>query len=154
MRPDDQRPEAIEIPVESPTLEALRSLVEEFVTRDGTNYGSREKDIEDKARDVLRQLERGEARIVFDPEAGSANIATAAAPRRSFDQPARGPKLRGVPGFPGCCAAASLAASGRIGLGATAPTHRSVIANMATARRNVTPRIANRVALLFPSVIA
>ncbi len=65
--------------VDPAALEAatLRALVEEFVTRRGTDYGERERSLDEKVRDVLRQLERGEARIVFDPEQGSANIVEA-----------------------------------------------------------------------------
>ncbi len=54
--------------------EALRGLVEEFVTRDGTDYGAVEAGVEEKIAQVLRQLESGEARIVFDPETESVNI--------------------------------------------------------------------------------
>lgn len=55
--------------------EALRGLVEEFVTRDGTDYGIVERSVEDKIAHVMAQLDSGEARIVFDPETGTANIA-------------------------------------------------------------------------------
>jgi len=57
--------------------EALRGLAAEFVTRDGTDYGWRERSVEEKVRDVLRQLERGEAKIMFDPASNSANIVAA-----------------------------------------------------------------------------
>ena len=56
------------------TREALRGLVEEFVTRDGTDYGARERSLEEKVAEVMRQLERGEARIVVDSEAETATI--------------------------------------------------------------------------------
>jgi hypothetical protein len=46
----------------------LHGVVEEFVTRDGTDYGAVERTLEEKVRDVMDQLERGEVRIVFDPE--------------------------------------------------------------------------------------
>ena len=54
--------------------EALRGLMEEFVSREGTDYGLRERSFEDKVRDVERQLESGEARIVYDPFEERANI--------------------------------------------------------------------------------
>jgi uncharacterized protein YheU (UPF0270 family) len=54
--------------------DALRGLIEEFVSREGTDYGLRERSFEDKVRDVERQLESGEARIVFDLLEESANI--------------------------------------------------------------------------------
>ena len=56
---------------------ALRGLVEEYVTREGTDYGEGNWSLEDKVSQVFRQLERGEARIVFDPELESASIVTA-----------------------------------------------------------------------------
>lgn len=54
--------------------DALRGLIEEFVSREGTDYGARERSFEDKVRDVQRQLESGEARIVYDLVEESANI--------------------------------------------------------------------------------
>ena len=54
--------------------EAFRGLVEEFVSREGTDYGLHEKSFEDKLRDVERQLESGEARIVYDLVEDRANI--------------------------------------------------------------------------------
>ena len=67
----------VELSPDDLSPEALRGLVEEFVTRDGTDYGSVERSIEDKIRDVLRQLANGEARIVFDPDSETANIVMA-----------------------------------------------------------------------------
>lgn len=66
-----------ELPVDALSPEALRGLVEEFVTRDGTDYGAVERGLEDKIRDVLAQLAAGEARIVFDAETETANIVLA-----------------------------------------------------------------------------
>jgi len=51
--------------------------VEEFVTRDGTDYGAVERSVEDKIARVEAQLASGEVRIVFDPETESANIVLA-----------------------------------------------------------------------------
>jgi hypothetical protein len=65
---------SVEIPVEALSVEALRGLIESFVGREGTDYGERERSLEEKVADVRRQLERGEARIVFDPETESVNI--------------------------------------------------------------------------------
>lgn len=53
---------------------ALRGLVEEYVTREGTDYGQGDWSLEDKVSQVFQQLESGEARIVFDLEAESASI--------------------------------------------------------------------------------
>lgn len=54
--------------------DALRGLVEEFVTREGTDYGFREKELEEKVEDVERQLRTGEARIIYDLVEERANI--------------------------------------------------------------------------------
>ena len=73
----DAGPGLVEVPPGELEPETLRRVVEEFVTRPGTDYGLRERSLDEKVADVMRQLERGEARIVFDPEAGSVNIAPA-----------------------------------------------------------------------------
>lgn len=67
-------PEPVEIPHTALSAEALRGLIEEFVTRDGTDYGVRESSLEERLRSVMRQLERGDAKVVFDPETQTANI--------------------------------------------------------------------------------
>lgn len=56
------------------TPEALRGLMEEFVSREGTDYGLRERSFDAKVRDVELQLESGEARIVYDLLEERANI--------------------------------------------------------------------------------
>ncbi len=54
--------------------EALRGLIEEFVTRDGTDYGTVERSVDEKIAQVSAQLASGEARLVFDPTAQTTNI--------------------------------------------------------------------------------
>jgi len=49
---------------------ALRSIVAEFVTRDGTDHSSVEKRIET----VLRHLEAGRVELHFDDETETCNI--------------------------------------------------------------------------------
>lgn len=63
---DTERPEPIVIPHRELSPEALRGVLESFVLREGTDYGEREVSLEQKVAQVLRQLERGEAQIVFD----------------------------------------------------------------------------------------
>ena len=43
-------------------------MIESFVLREGTDYGEREHSLEQKVAQVRGQLERGLARILFDPE--------------------------------------------------------------------------------------
>ena len=54
----------------SPT--ALRAIVEEFVTRDGTDHSS----VEQRIESVLRQLDAGHAELHFDAETRTCNIRT------------------------------------------------------------------------------
>lgn len=69
-----ERPPPVEIPLDALSEDALLGVIESFVLREGTDYGARERSHEEKVADVRRQLECGEARIVFDPEAESVNI--------------------------------------------------------------------------------
>jgi len=71
---EEQAAEPVEIPYSALSADALRGLVEEFVTREGTDYGQREHSTEDRVRDVMRQLERGDVKIVFDPQTQTANL--------------------------------------------------------------------------------
>ncbi len=48
--------------------------VEAFVLREGTDYGTREASLDAKVADVLEQLRRGRAEIVFDPNLDSVSI--------------------------------------------------------------------------------
>lgn len=56
------------------TPEALKGLIEEFVTREGTDSGYTEKSLEDNIEMVKEQLRRGEAFIVYDEASRTANI--------------------------------------------------------------------------------
>lgn len=71
---NDEDLEPIEVPFKALSHAALRGLVEEFVTRDGTDYGLREHTLDDHVRDVMRQLERGEVKVVFDPATQTTNL--------------------------------------------------------------------------------
>ena len=64
------------------SADALRGVIEAFVLREGTDYGERDVSHEDKVAQVMRQLERGEARIVFDPVSESVDIVVKDALRR------------------------------------------------------------------------
>lgn len=74
-------PCGIEVPYSALSEHALHGLIEEFVTRAGTDYGAAERTLADKVADVRRQLTRGEATIVYDPETETVNIVVAD-PRR------------------------------------------------------------------------
>jgi uncharacterized protein len=71
---ETEKPEPIVIPHAELSTEALRGVVESFVLREGTDYGAREISLDQKVAQVLRQLERGEARIIFNAELESVDI--------------------------------------------------------------------------------
>lgn len=64
----------VEVPYRELSPEALAGVIESFVLREGTGYGAREYSLEEKVAHVLRQLERGEAKIMFDPDTESVSI--------------------------------------------------------------------------------
>lgn len=70
--------EHVEVPYDSLSAEALDGLIEDFVTRDGTDYGVREHSLAEKRASVMKQLERAEVVIVFDPESETATLLTRA----------------------------------------------------------------------------
>jgi len=71
---DEPREPPIEIPHAELSAAALRGVVEAFVLREGTEYGERDVSLERKVFDVMRQLDRGEAQIVFDPNTETVDI--------------------------------------------------------------------------------
>lgn len=73
---------------------ALRGLVEEYVTREGTDYGQSDWSLEEKVAQVFAQIADGEARIVFDLETESASIV--AAPPAGRPLRSRAPRTAGA----------------------------------------------------------
>jgi len=66
--------DAVDIPVESLSPEALRGVIEEFILREGTDYGWRETSHDAKISSIRGQLDKGEIRIVFDPQSESVTL--------------------------------------------------------------------------------
>lgn len=64
------------IPHQQISPEALRGLVEEFITREGTDYGQEEFSLAQKVQQVERQLARGEVVVVFDTASESVSLLT------------------------------------------------------------------------------
>ena len=54
----------------------LRSILEDFVSRDGTDYGEREYSVDEKVEQVRLLLEAGKATISFNPEDETCTIVT------------------------------------------------------------------------------
>lgn len=70
----EQPTEPVVIPHTELSPDALQGVIESFVLREGTDYGDRDYSLEQKVAHVLRQLERKEAQIVFDPNTESIDI--------------------------------------------------------------------------------
>jgi len=68
--------ELMEIPHTALDPATLCNLVEEFVTREGTDYGNHEYSLQDKVRQVLRQLHQGSVVIVYDSNSETCHIET------------------------------------------------------------------------------
>ncbi|HEV2700600.1 MAG TPA: YheU family protein [Steroidobacteraceae bacterium] len=66
--------ELVEVPASELAAATLQSLIESFVLREGTEYGLHDVPLATKVAQVLQQLQRGEARIVFDPATESVDI--------------------------------------------------------------------------------
>ena len=66
----------VEIPFDRLSPEALRGVIEDFIAREGTDYGPRDVTWEGKVEDVLRQLQRQQAHLVFDPRTETTTILT------------------------------------------------------------------------------
>jgi hypothetical protein len=62
------------IPHQQLDPETLQNLLEEYATRDGTDYGEREVSLIDKVASLRRQLQTGEVVIWFDSDEESINL--------------------------------------------------------------------------------
>ena len=62
------------IPVNQLSAEALRGVIEEFISRNGTDYGETEASMETNFQQVKHKLESGSAVLVFDDEGETTNI--------------------------------------------------------------------------------
>jgi len=57
----------INIPFEALSAEALDGVIDDYVNREGTDYGHRDFDLQQKRDAVRRQLASGRAVITYDP---------------------------------------------------------------------------------------
>jgi len=64
----------MEIPHSQLSYEALLAIIEEFVSREGSEYGLIEYSFEDKVDHVIKQLERGEVVVTFDAASETCNL--------------------------------------------------------------------------------
>ena len=66
--------EGVEVPYEQIEPETLQNLIQEFVTRDGNDWGDVDGALENKVGQVMQQLRNRKAMVVFDLKSETANI--------------------------------------------------------------------------------
>lgn len=62
------------IPTDSISHEALDGLIEEFVTRDGTDYGAEETSLAQRVEQIKRQLKNNEIVILYSEATEEVNL--------------------------------------------------------------------------------
>lgn len=64
---DEEQPkeEFVIVPKEKLSKEALSALIEEYILREGTDYGHSEKSLEQKKESIMKQLNQKHIQIVF-----------------------------------------------------------------------------------------
>ena len=64
----------MEIPHSQVPEQTLLAIIEEFISREGTDYGHREYTLDEKVETVKSQLLNGEIKLMFDSETSSCNL--------------------------------------------------------------------------------
>jgi len=64
----------IEIPLNELSADALQGVLEEYVSRDGTDYGELELSLLQKTQRLLQQWQRKEVVLVFDNDTESTSF--------------------------------------------------------------------------------
>lgn len=64
----------MEVPHNQLAPETLRAVIEEFVTREGTDYGEQEFTLDEKVAQIMLQLRQRKAVLVYDEETESCHI--------------------------------------------------------------------------------
>ncbi len=64
----------MDIPYNELSEQALRAIIEEFVTREGTEYGARDIPLDAKVEQVMSQLRHGEIGINYDEDSQTCQL--------------------------------------------------------------------------------
>ena len=86
------------IPYESLKPETLRAVLEEFATREGTEYGESDVSLEEKVATLMIQLKSGHGVIVYDATSDTCTLTSA-----DTSETLRGTPKPWVAGFAGAC---------------------------------------------------
>ena len=76
-RSDVEESEPVRVAADQLEPDTLRAVIESFVLREGTDYGLHEASLEAKVAQVMRQVQRGDVHITFDPGTASVNLVVA-----------------------------------------------------------------------------
>lgn len=60
--------------MEQLSKDALQGVIEDYITREGTDYGLKDFSLDQKVEQVRGQLSAGRAMIVFDPVTESCSL--------------------------------------------------------------------------------
>lgn len=66
--------EGVEVPYKQIDPQTLRRMIQEFVTRDGSDWAEIGCTLEDKVEQVLQQLKNRQIKVVFDLKTQTANL--------------------------------------------------------------------------------
>ena len=64
----------MDIPYTQISEEALKAIIQEYITREGTEYGIKEYSFEQKIEQIKQQLLKGDIKINFDDETQTCNL--------------------------------------------------------------------------------
>ncbi len=62
------------VPYKRLSVEALNGLIEEFILREGTDYGKHEYSLDEKKEKIFRQLQAGYIQVVFNPSTETTSL--------------------------------------------------------------------------------
>lgn len=71
---EDEEEDGVEVPYERINADTLKKMVQEFVTRDGADWGDAGCTLAEKVDQVLEQLKSRKVRIVLDLRSQTANF--------------------------------------------------------------------------------
>lgn len=85
-QPQGEHPYKQEVPQEAPieiapsqlSPDALNGIIENFILREGTDYGVVEVEFDKKKSQIQKQIDRGDVKVVFDLTTETVSLLTAA----------------------------------------------------------------------------
>ncbi|MEE4146143.1 MAG: YheU family protein [Halieaceae bacterium] len=76
----------VEVPPQRLEASVLQALLEEYASRDGTDYGERELSLEQKVGSLRGLMHRGELRIIYDVDSEHWDLVPNAQARELLDE--------------------------------------------------------------------